>query len=134
MEGTLSEDKELDYLKRKRLLELRKRLIEEQVADFQKEKRQQQKPKKPIDILKTAFAANAWDVWRIAEQQRPKTTQIVANALVTLLKTGKIREKITGEQIAWLFTQLGVPLRFKTKIRILEGGELKSIADKLREK
>lgn len=129
----MSEDKELEYLKRKRLLELRKRLIEEQITDSQKEKKQEQRPKKPIDVLKTIFAENAMEVWRIAEQQHPKTTPTVANALITLLKAGKIRNKITGEQIAWLFTQLGVPLRFKTKIRILEGGELKSIADKLRE-
>jgi DNA-binding TFAR19-related protein (PDSD5 family) len=134
MDDTLSTDKELDYLKRKKLLELRKRLIEKQIADSQKQKQKEQQPKKPIDILKTIFGENAWDVWRIAEQQHPKTTKTVANTLVTLLKAGKIREKITGEQISSLFTQLGVPLRFKTKIRIFEGGELKTIADKLREK
>jgi len=69
-----------------------------------------------------------------AEQQYPQVTKEVTKALITLKETGKIHSRITGEQLYWLYMQLGVRIRMETKIRILEGGELKTIADKLRGK
>jgi DNA-binding TFAR19-related protein (PDSD5 family) len=128
----LSEDDELAYLKRKKLLEIRKRLLVEKAAETKQAGKKERK--KPREILTMIFAESAWEIWQAAELQYPKTAEAVAKALATLVEAGKIREKITGEQIYWLFKQLGVPVRLKTKIRILEGGELKTIADKLRAK
>lgn len=125
----MSENDEIDYLKRKRLLEMKKRLLIKKAA----EEKQQEKPKEPEDILKTVFTESAWKIWRVAEQQYSQTTEDVKKALVAMIEAGKINEKITGEQIYWLFNQLGFPLRLETKIRILESGEMKTIAEKLRD-
>ena len=54
--------------------------------------------------------------------------------LVSLINTGKLKNKITGEQLYSLFRSLGLRIRLNTKIRIFEKGKLKTIADKLREK
>jgi DNA-binding TFAR19-related protein (PDSD5 family) len=58
----------------------------------------------------------------------------IPKLLCDLLKTGKLKGPLTGEQIFSLFRRIGLPVRLKTKIRILESGELKTIADKLKEK
>jgi len=60
-------------------------------------------------------------------------TRRITPALLSLIKAGKLRERITGEQLYWLFSRLGLRIRLNTKIRISEKGELKTIADKLRE-
>lgn len=130
-EASLSEDKELEYLKQKKLLEMQRRLFSEKAAESQKE---EPKKKEPDETLKTVFDNSAWEVWNLAVQQYPQVIEEVTQALVTLIKAGKIIGKINGEQIYWLFTQLGYRIRIETKIRILESGELKTIADKLRGK
>lgn len=131
-EASLSEDKELEYLKQKKLLEMQRRLFSEKAAESQK--KEEPKKKEPDETLKTVFDNSAWEVWNLAVQQYPQVIEEVTQALVTLIKAGKIIGKINGEQIYWLFTQLGYRIRIETKIRILESGELKTIADKLRGK
>jgi len=128
----LSEDKELEYLKRKKLLEMRRRLLIERAAEEQQQRSVEQKTREPREVLKTIFAESAWKVWQAAEQQYPEAAEKVARALATLVEAEKLREKVTGEQIYWLFMQLGLRVRLRTKIRILESGELKTIANKLR--
>ena len=130
----MAEDEELKYLKRKRFLKMQKRLLTEKAMEAQKGNVEKRKVKNPKEALKTIFADSAWEIWRAAEQQYPQAIDEVAKALATLNEAGKLREKVTGEQLFWLFRQLGLPVRVETKIRILEHGELKTIADKLREK
>lgn len=130
----MSEDEELEYLKRKKLLEMRRRLLVEKAAETRENKGEDRKAGKPREVLKTVFADSAWEVWQAAEQQYPQVAEEVARALAALVEAGKMREKVTGEQLYWLFTELGLQLRFAMRIRIFESGELKTIADKLREK
>ena len=95
---------------------------------------EKQKTIDPKEFLKTIFAENAWEIWNAAEQQFPQATNDIAKALMKLVETGKLREKVTGEQLYWLFKNIGLSIRFETKIRILESGEYKTLAEKLREK
>ena len=130
----MSEDSELEYLKRKKLLEMQKHLLLDKAAEIQHERKEEQNTRNPKDILNTIFTDDAWKMWYIAEQQYPQASEEVTKALTALIEAGKIQEKVTGEQVYWLFKQLGFPIRIETKIRIFEGGELKSLADKLRNK
>ena len=127
----MSEDRELEYLKQKKLLEMQRRLLTEKGEELKKKEDETSSKKDPKDILKTIFDESAWKMWDIAVQQYPQASEDVAKALITLIESGKIKEKVNGEQIYWLFTQLGLKIRIETKIRILESGELKTIADKL---
>ena len=126
----MSEDREVEYLKRKQLQKIRKRLLIEKVTEASQQKVKERKD--PHEILQSFFTDSAWKVWRVAEQQHPKGTEEVAKALITLTNSGKLRGKVTDQQILWLFKQIGLPIRFETKIRIFEGGEFKTIAEKLR--
>jgi DNA-binding TFAR19-related protein (PDSD5 family) len=134
----MSDDSTIDLLKRRKLLEMQRRLLIKKVEALKKEEEAKREKKdevrvKPIDILKKVFVGRAWEVWGVAETQFPAVTEKLAVALARLIEEGRLKGKITGEQLYWFFRRLGLRVRLKTKIRIYESGELKTLADKLRE-
>ena len=58
----------------------------------------------------------------------------IENVLVQLISEGKIREKISGEELYSFFHQLGLRVELKTRIRFMEHGKLKSLKEKMKEK
>jgi len=122
----MSNDKQLEFLKRRRFLEMHRRLMSKR--DLKNEEVED-----PRVILRKAFVGRGWEVWEAAQQQYPIVTQKITPLIISLMKDGKLRGKITGEQLYWFFSRLGLRIRLNTKIRVLERGELKTIADKLRE-
>ena len=131
----MTDDAEIEVLKKRKLREMKRRLRLEQLKDLkaaEEEKKATEPKPSPKDVLKTVFAGRAWEVWDTAEAQYPTVTQEIAVALAALIEAGKLKGAITGEQLYAFFRQLGLRVRLKTKIRIYESGELKTIADKLR--
>jgi len=120
-------DRELEALRQKKLMEL-KRLLQKR----EKEKTEEEKidPKKILDKF---FIGRAWEVLNAAKAQHPQVARYVENMLVKLILEGRIRNKISGEELYGLFRRLGIRVRLKTRIKILEHGKLKSLEDKLRE-
>ena len=133
----MSTDSQLDLLKRKRMLEMRRHLLEQQAKEKAKVQaeasKQQEEPVDPETILKNIFIGRGWEVWEAARRQFPKTSGEVGKAIVTAHQSGRLKEKISGEQLFWLFQRIGLRIRLETHIRILESGEVKSIAQKLKE-
>jgi len=128
----MTEDEDLDFIKRRRLLELRKRALIQQSA-AKTETQKPEKPKGPEEILKEVLIDRAWEVWDAAKLQYPQVAAEVSKAIVAAKSTGRLKEKINGEQLYWLFQNMGFPVRLRTQIRIVESGEAKSIAQKLHE-
>lgn len=132
----MPDDSSIELLKRRRLLDIRRKLLIERVESMkeeEQEKKQGQEKLGPKEVLKKRFVGRAWEVWYTAEAQYPEVMVRLADAMVSLIKAGKLSGPITGEQLYSFFRRLGLRVRLKTKIRIYEGGELKSIADKLKE-
>lgn len=133
----MSTDSQLDLLKRKRLLEMRRHLLEQQAKEKakadEKTSKEQKETVDPETILKSIFIGRGWEVWEAARRQHPKTSGEVGRAIVTAHQSGRLKEKISGEQLFWLFQRIGLRIRLETHIRILESGEAKSIAQKLKE-
>lgn len=132
----MAEDHDLELLKRRKLLEMQRHLLKEKAleAERAKTKKSTEKPREPEEVVIAFFADRASEVWMAAKQQYPSVVKEVAKALATIIESGKLKERITGEQLYWLFQQLRLPIRLETKIRILESGELKTIAQKLKER
>jgi len=136
----MPDDSNIELLKRRRLLDIRRKLLIERVESMKEEEQEKQEKEKgqeklgPKEVLKKRFVGRAWEVWYTAEAQYPEVMVRLADAMVSLIKAGKLSGPITGEQLHSFFRRLGLRVRLKTKIRIYEGGELKSIADKLKEK
>jgi len=126
----VSGDRELEYLRHKKLLELQK-------ASLKKKLETEEKPREEKKDTKTSlskvFVGRAWEVWNIASYQYPAVMDNLGGLMVKMIDAGTLRGPITGEQLYWLLRRLGLRVKLKTSIRILESGEMKTIAQKLKE-
>jgi DNA-binding TFAR19-related protein (PDSD5 family) len=123
----MSEDSELERLKRQRLEAMQRRMAAKQ------QPRTGQQKQEPRQILERVFVGRAWEVYHAARAQYPGIADQVFQELAMLVQSGKLQDKITGEQLFGLLRQIGLDVRLDTKIQVLEHGELKPIADKFRE-
>lgn len=115
-------DSQLDALRRKKLLELQRKLA---VRENKTE---------TVDAngaLNRVFRGRAWEVFNAASYQFPQAMSRIKNLLVELASSGKLRE-VTGEQLYLFLTNLGLKVRLATKIEFASHGELKPIAEKLK--
>jgi len=120
-------DRELEAIRQKKLMKL-KRLLQEREKGKSEEKSED-----PRKILNQFFVGRAWEVLNAAKAQYPEVGRYIENTLVKLIMEGKIKSKISGEELYGLFRRLGIRVRLKTRIRILEHGKLKSLEEKIRE-
>ncbi|MEM3955841.1 MAG: DNA-binding protein [Candidatus Bathyarchaeia archaeon] len=120
-------DLELEMIRYRKMLEL-KRQIEER-------KMKSEKPKEvnPREVLDKFFVDRAWEVFNAAKYQYPEVADYVEKILVKLILEGKIRDKISGEDLYGLFLRLGYRVRLQTRINIIEDGKVKSLEQKIRE-
>jgi len=121
-------DLELEMIRYKKLLKLRKQL--EKKAKAEEERPREVNPKEVLDRF---FVGRAWEVLNAAKIQYPEAARYVERLLVKLILDGKIREKITGEQLYGLFLRLGFRIRLKTHIYVLEHGKVKRLEEKIKE-
>jgi len=124
-------DQELQLLRRRKLVEMKKYL--EKRLKTEKEGRDNQEINSE-EILNRFFIDRAWEVMNAARSQYPQVAGRVENALVEAILNGKIKAKITGEELYGLFLRIGFKVHLETRINILEHGKLKSLEEKVREK
>ena len=122
----MEEDKELELLKHRRMLELMKRLQKEKAEEERKEE------KDPKKILSKILMGRAWEVLSAAEAQYPEAARRVEEGLAQLVLQGRLKGPIQGAQLLRLFRSLGMNVRLETRIRILEKGKLKTIKERLK--
>jgi len=118
---------ELAAIRRKKLMEMMKLLKE------RKEEKEKRREKDPQKVLDEFLVGRAWEVLNAARAQYPQVARYVESLLLRLIMEGRIKSKISGEDLYWLFRRLGVRVRLKTSIKILEHGKLKSLGEKIRE-
>ena len=123
----MSEDTELERIKRQRLAKMQRTLSTKQ----QQEQATSNKPE-PRQVLQKVFVGRAWEIYNAAMQQYPRIAEQIFRELAQLVQTGQLQGQITGEQLYGLLRQIGLDVRLDTKIQVLEHGELKSVADKFK--
>ncbi|MFH1328623.1 MAG: double-stranded DNA-binding protein [Candidatus Bathyarchaeota archaeon] len=121
----MQEDLELEKLKKRKLKEMERKLNTTPVVA---EKRKES----PLSVVKSQLVGRGEEVFEAARLQYPTATEIIVNELSILIKSGKIKEPLTGEFLANLYRQLGFPVRLKTRIVYEEHGEIKSLSEKLK--
>ena len=121
-------DEELERIKRRRMLELQRRMLREEKVE--------EEPAEPTprEILDGMFSGRAWEVYETAKIQYPTVMPQVEQALVEGIRTGKILDRIDGESLFVFLRQLGLNVRLNTSIRYKEHGELKTIGQRIKEK
>ena len=123
-------DKELERIKRRRMLELQRRMLQTEKEE------EPEKPAEPTprEILDGMFSGRAWEIYETAKIQYPTVMPQVEQALVEGIKSGKIQDRIDGESLFAFLRQLGLNVRLNTKIRYKEHGELKTIGQRIKER
>jgi programmed cell death protein 5 len=127
-------DDELERIKQKRLEELRRKMLLNQLKE--KEPETEPEPaKEPTneEMLGKYFGNRAWEVWNAAKYQYPQVMPKIEVMLVDAIKQGKIKDYIDGANLMGFFRQVGIPVRLDTKIRVSEHGELKTLEQKIKE-
>lgn len=125
-----STDDELERLKRRKLLELQRKLLKEKQPIEEAEKPETT----PDELLNTYFVGRAWEVLMAARAQFPQVMPKVEEALIEAIRARRIRQKIDGESLFQFLRQIGIPIRLQTSIRYKEHGELKTIGQRLKER
>jgi DNA-binding TFAR19-related protein (PDSD5 family) len=116
-------DSELDTIRRRRLLELRRKLAPKQ---------REIEATDPEEVLNRIFKDRAWEVFNSASFQFPEVMSEVKELLVKEAASGNLKE-VTGEQLYIFLAHVGLRVRLNTKIEFASHGELKSLEDKLRD-
>ena len=128
------EDKELELLKAKRLLEMQKNISLQQKQEELKAIKQDQKTApNPREILIKQLGYRGMEVLQNAESQFPEETKLVIDKLADLIQSGEVAETIDGGKLLTLFRSLGIRVRVATTINIEQDGKLVSWSDKLKE-
>jgi len=122
-------DTELDRIRQRKLLEMQKHFLTQKT-----EGKAIGKEEKSWALLNKVFVDRAWEVFEAAKLQYPEEMKRIEDVLVQLISEGKIREKISGEELYSFFHQLGLRVELKTRIRFMEHGKLKSLEEKMKEK
>ncbi len=125
------EDKELELLKAKRMLEMQKNISQRQRID---EKPQQPPTQKvsPRDIVLKQLGYRGEEVLQNAESQFPNETKVVIEKLAELIQGGEITEIIDGGKLLTLFRSVGIHVRIQTTINVEQDGKMVSWSDKLK--
>ena len=123
----MSEDTELERLKRERLAKMQK-----MISAKQERLQASENSMDASRVLQKVFVGRAWEVYGAARQQYPRISERIFDELAQLVQSGQLRGKISGEQLYGLLREIGLDVRLDTKIQVLEHGELKSISDKFR--
>jgi len=119
-------DIELETLKKKKLKEIERKLKE--ASNVQHTHREE-----PLDVVKRLLVGRGLEVLNAAKAQYPEVTDIVVRQLAVLIKSGRFNQPLTGELLFALYRTLGVPVRLETRIVFEEHGEVKTLAEKLKE-
>lgn len=119
MEG----DRELEFLKAKKLLELQRRL-----------KAQERKEKSAREVLVSRLVDRGVEVLEAAEASYPKETALIVERLAQLIKNGSIKGYIAGGELLSLFRALGLRVSVQTTISVEEHGKFVPLAEKLKSK
>lgn len=124
----MSEDRELEALKAKRLAEMRKNIVSQSTKE---EKKQATAPPSFRDIVISHLGYRGVEVLQNAESQFPNEAKMVIDRLGQLFQTGEINEQIDGGQLLALFRSVGIHVRMQTKINIEQDGKFVSLSDRL---
>ena len=126
------EDKELELLKAKRLLEMQKNISARQKHEELKSMEPKSIQIPPRDIVVKQLGYRGLEVLENAEAQFPEETKLVIAKLAELIQSGEVTETIDGGKLLTLFRSIGIRVRVQTTIHVEEDGKIVSWSDKLK--
>jgi DNA-binding TFAR19-related protein (PDSD5 family) len=123
----MTDDSELERIRQQRLAEMQRRLSAKQQSPPVEDEKTD-----PAKVLGSVFVGRAWEVYHAARQQYPAIADQIFRELADLVRSGRLKGPITGEQLFGLLREIGLDVRLETKIQVFDHGELKPLAEKFR--
>ncbi|PCN50027.1 hypothetical protein B6U99_06625 [Candidatus Geothermarchaeota archaeon ex4572_27] len=124
----MPEDEELELLKMRKMMELRRMLMAEQAP------KREGAEEDPREVVVRNLAGRGLEVLEAAEAQYPEVAKAVVKELAKLIKEGRVQGPITGEELMNVFLSLGLRVRLPTRIYYEKHGERKGIGELIRER
>ncbi len=126
------EDRELELLKAKRLLEMQKNISHKKKIEESKANPPAASTVSSREIVVKKLGYRGMEVLENAEAQFPEETRLVVEKLAELLQSGEVTEIIDGGKLLTLFRSIGIRVKVQTTIKIEQDGKLVSWSDKLK--
>jgi len=125
------EDRELERLKAKRMLEMQKNISQRQKTE--EVKTETKKPEiSSRDLVVKQLGYRGVEVLQNAEAQFPDESKVVIEKLAELIRGGEVSEIIDGGKLLTLFRSLEIRVRMQNTISVEQDGKLVSWSDKLK--
>ncbi len=125
------EDRELERLKAKRMLEMQKNISQRQKTE--EVKTETKKPEiSSRDLVVKQLGYRGLEVLQNAEAQFPDESKVVIEKLAELIRGGEVSEIIDGGKLLTLFRSLEIRVRIQNTISVEQDGKLVSWSDKLK--
>lgn len=125
------EDRELERLKAKRMLEMQKNISQRQKTE--EVKTETKKPEiSSRNLVVKQLGYRGVEVLQNAEAQFPDESKVVIEKLAELIRGGEVSEIIDGGKLLTLFRSLEIRVRMQNTISVEQDGKLVSWSDKLK--
>lgn len=122
---------EIDLLRKKRELELRKKMM---LSQEKAATQQTPTPKaSPREIVRGILQGRGVDVLETARRYYPKEVAQVEETLAGLVESGRLKGPVSGEELYSFLRRIGLVFNMDVKIRVKEHGELKTLEQKFRD-
>ena len=122
---------EMEILRQKRALELRKKMLQSQ------EKTEPKLPEPPKasarETVQGILAGRGVEVLETARRYYPAEVGRLEDTLAGMIRTGRLKGPISGEEFYSFLRRVGLVFSMDVKIRVKERGELKTLEQKFRE-
>jgi DNA-binding TFAR19-related protein (PDSD5 family) len=119
----MEEDADLKLLEQRKLEEMRRRM--KTAAPAPKHE------KTDREVVEGMLYDRGDEVLEAAYSFYPKETERLVNEIATMIRQGRLAEKIAGGELLSIFRQLGLRFRLKTSIRVMDQGKLVDLSEKL---
>jgi DNA-binding TFAR19-related protein (PDSD5 family) len=125
----MSEDRDIELIKARKLKEMK-----EKAAAMERAKDVPEKKEKSAKEIVMSFLYDRGDeVLNAAYSQYPAQTEAVVIKVAEIIRSGELKERISGGELLSLFRSVGLRVRIDTSIRVEQDGKLVSFSEKLKQ-
>ena len=119
----MEDDAELKLLEQRKMLAMRKRLGAKAEAPMAE--------KSDREVVEGVLYDRGSEVLDTAYSVFPRETGRLVGELAALVKSGRLKEKVSGGELYSIFRRVGLRFRLKTSIRVQDKGKLVELSEKL---
>ncbi len=120
----MSDDSDIEIIKARKMMELRKKAAAQEKAKT---------VKTPKETVLSFLYDRGDEVLKAAYAQYPTQTEAIVNKIAELVAAGEIQQKISGGELLSLFRSIGMRIRLDTSIKIEDHGKMVSFSEKLKQ-